>query len=351
MANLKKLKRQIGFAEVLEHYGLLDRLKQTKPGQYRGVCPIHEGAETKSSFSANTDINGFRCFSCGADGDIIDFVMAMENCEEAKAGRLLDQWFGAGSARRAGRLLVQEKTKGGGQKTPASKPLVSNDNRGGGAPIRAANTGENGEALKIEPEEINKPLTFTLKNLNAKHPYLLSRVKPETAEFFGLGFCSAGSMKSRVVIPIHNEAGELVAYTGRAVDVETEKEEGKYRLPKDFKKGRVLFNLHRVLEAVRQGEALILVEGFFDCFRLYELGYKNVVALMGCELTTKQEELLRSVLTGGSRVALMFDSDRAGLACRRDVAVRLVKWCFIKIVELPEGVRQPDQFKEGIDIF
>jgi len=64
---------------------------------------------------------------------------------------------------------------------------------------------------------VNKPLPFALKNLNLGHPYLLSRVAPATIKTFGLGFFTGkGSMAGRVVIPIHNATGELVAYAGRS---------------------------------------------------------------------------------------------------------------------------------------
>jgi DNA primase len=173
-------------------------------------------------------------------------------------------------------------------------------------------------------------------------------VKPETTRHFGLGFCKKGLMAGRVVIPIHNARGELVAYAGRAIDTQTE-EEGKYKLPKDFKKGHILFNLHRVVEAIGQGEPITLVEGFFDVFRLYELGYPNTIALMGSEFTAEQEGLLKSILTPASDVALLFDNDEAGHKCRRDVALRLWHYCFIKGVELPKDITQPDQLKRKFD--
>lgn len=201
-------------------------------------------------------------------------------------------------------------------------------------------------------EGVNPPLKFVLRNLDANHPYLLKRVQPETIDHFGLGVCNVGLMKGRVVVPIHNEVGQLVAYAGRLPnDVDFPESEGKYKFPPSFKKGYVLFNFHRVVEAVKTGEVLILVEGFFDVFRLYELGYFNVVALMGACLTKEQEDLLRLVLSPMSRVVLLFDNDSAGLACGRDVEGRLSAWCFVKIAVLPIGVRQPDQLKERIELF
>lgn len=259
----------------------------------------------------------------------------------------MERWFSLGSnSPAAGR---RSKGKGGdntgrgpsngirGKRVQEKKKEV-----GKGSPLREKNVNAG----------INPPLKIVLKGLDTKHPYLLGRVKPETIKLFGLGFCSRGLMAGRVVVPIYDEYRQLVAYAGRwPSDDEIPENEGKYKFPLDFKKGYVLFNLHRIIEVVKRGEPLILVEGFFDVFRLYELGYPNAVALMGASLTEEQEDLLKSVLSPVSRVVLLFDNDTAGKACLRDVANRLSAWCFIKIGKLPEGINQPDQLKERIKFF
>src|SRR5207302_4533175 len=114
-------------------------------------------------------------------------------------------------------------------------------------------------------EEPNKPLGFKLKGIDYRHPYLAQRgIDPETAEYFGVGFFSGkGSMSGRIVIPIENERGELVAYAGRSIDGT----EPKYKLPAGFKKSQVLFNLCRALEE-DSAAAVVLVEGFFDCMKV-----------------------------------------------------------------------------------
>lgn len=91
---------------------------------------------------------------------------------------------------------------------------------------------------------VNKPLTFQLKSVDCSHPYLSERgITKETAEYFGVGFFPGkGSMNGRIVIPIHNQHGKLVAYAGRAIDGS----EPRYKLPAGFHKSLELFNLHRV---------------------------------------------------------------------------------------------------------
>ena len=84
-------------------------------------------------------------------------------------------------------------------------------------------------------------------------------------------------MKDRVVIPVHNPQGELVAYAGRAPG-EPSDGEPKYKVPPNFKKSLELYNLHRAAERAAAEKHLIVVEGFFDAFRIWEAGFKNVVA-------------------------------------------------------------------------
>ena len=158
------------------------------------------------------------------------------------------------------------------------------------------------------------PLGFVLKNLDQKHLYLKERgLGKETVEHFDLGFCSRGLMKDRVAIPIHNEIGELVAYAGRWTGEPAEGEE-KYKLPSGFAKSQVVFNLHQAKESAQE-RGLIVVEGFFDTFRVWQAGFPNVVALMGSRLSEQQRELLVKALGPQGKLTLLFDADEAGRHC------------------------------------
>jgi DNA primase len=120
-------------------------------------------------------------------------------------------------------------------------------------------------------------------------------------------------MTGRIVIPIQDENGFLVAYAGRSVD----QAEPRYRLPAR-RKPLVLFNLHR---AVAAGKSVVVVEGFFDCFKVHLAGLPCVVALMGCSLSLRHEELLCEHFR---EVVLLLDGDRAGRAAAAAIAQRLV---------------------------
>jgi DNA primase len=139
-------------------------------------------------------------------------------------------------------------------------------------------------------------------------------------------------MEGQIIIPIHNEDGILVAYAGRGLG----QTEPKYKFPVHFRKSHVLFNLHR---AVHHGKAVIVVEGFFDCFNVYQAGFPCVVALMGCTLSHRQETLLQHHFR---QVTLMLDGDNAGRRAGAVIAARLATKLAVRVVEVPPGT-QPDQ--------
>jgi DNA primase len=145
----------------------------------------------------------------------------------------------------------------------------------------------------------NPPLSFRL-DVDPTHPYLIERgISPETVETFGLGYCrnEKSVMRRRIVIPIHNEHGELVAYAGRwPGDTGWPEGTDKYMLPPKFQKMRVLFNLNRVIEGTAEGlwpsheRHIILVEGFFGVFAVHPLAPCS--ALMGSVIAADHVRLL-----------------------------------------------------------
>lgn len=182
--------------------------------------------------------------------------------------------------------------------------------------------------------EDNKPLAFNLRGVDPDHPYLAARgVDSRTAAYFGVGFyLGTGSMEGRIIFPVHNEDGVLVAYAGRSLG----QSELRYKFPARFRKSLVLFNLHR---AVHHGKAVIVVEGFFDCLKVHQAGFPCVVALMGCSLSGRQETLLGQHFR---QVTLMLDGDDAGRKAGVIIAARLVSQLTVRVIELSLGT-QPDQ--------
>lgn len=301
--DFKEVKAEVGIEDILGHYGLLGDLRR-KGDELVGYCPIHDRKRqyNKGAFWANTDKNAFQCFACGASGNILDFVMAMEGVEVREAALLVQDWFQVGEG---------EELAKGKEAPPEPGPRES-----------------------AEPGEVNPPLTFELK-LEPEHSYLEERgLEEKTVQHFGLGFASRGIMAGRIAIPIHNERGELVAYAGRwPGDEGWPEDEDKYKLPSNFHKHLILYNLHRAQEFADEG--LILVEGFFDVFELWQEGTQNVVALMGVFLSEAQEKLLLEVLGPEGKLTLRLDPDEAGREATQEITEMLITQLFIKVEKGP----------------
>ncbi len=303
----RAVKAAVSMEMALASYGIqLHRLDRVYL-RGRRPLPAHTSRSSRHSFIVNTGKNAWACHSdsCVATrggrlgGNVLDFISAMENCSIREAALKLQDWFTVPPVR----------------SPPVSQPT--------------------GEHLPDgTPGDGNKPLSFALSHVDCSHPYLAGRgIDPETARHFGTGYNRGkGSMAGRVVVPIHDENGFLVAYAGRSVDGT----DPKYRFPPRFRKSLVLFNLHR---AAAEGKSVIIVEGFFDCFKVHQAGLPGVVALMGCSLALRQEQLLCEQFR---EVVLLLDGDKAGRAASTAIAQRLVSKVSTRLIEAPAG-SQPDQ--------
>jgi DNA primase len=306
---------------VLTHYALMQGTteKPTKGGmELRLRCPFHE--DKTPSLSINAETGKFHCFGCHTKGgDIFDFVVAKE---EIAAGDRT-------KSRRQAALLIQGWFGVHAEATPAPEKSAAAEHS---APVKDVKPSEEGIAEELG----NPPLTFTFKHLNNRHQYLTQDrgLAQETIDTFGLGYHSGkGIMSGRVVIPIHNEQGELVAYAGRwPADAGWPEGADKYQLPPGFRKSRVLFNLHRAREHATDG--LIVVEGFFTVFEFFQRGRKNVVALMGSSMSKEQERLIAETVGPKGRVLLALDNDEAGRKGSEDAVNRLRSQVFVREMAL-----------------
>ena len=310
--SFQELRDRVSMEDILGHYGLMEKFRRSR-NEVIGLCPFHD--ETTASFHVSLTKNVFHCFGCQSKGDILDFVALTEEVDVRHAAFMIHEWF--------------QVSHGGVIRSAAP----ASENKAGVSEAAAEESGA------------NQPLTFNLSNLDSKHPYLVQRgLEPETIEYFGLGYCSRGLMRGRVVIPIHDENGELVAYSGRYPG---EPPEGrpKYLLPPGFRKSQVVFNLDRAgMNAKETG--LVVVEGFFDVFKVWQAGFHQVVAIMGSSLSKSQRDLMEASVGANGKVNLLLDQDDAGRACLNQCLDELSPRVFVKTLGLPNEGDQPDNLSK-----
>jgi DNA primase len=332
------VKAQVSIEDVLSRYGFLDTL-QEKGAQLIGHCPFH--SESNASFKVTPERNIWHCFGCDIGGDVIDLVRYQEGFTEGrrasdrrKAALLIAEWYGIESERpvpASGRKAKTSPETREAAPQVESEPVREEEPEAAAACLRATHRQANGSETLVNP-----PLTFELKNLDADHPYLKERgLTEETIATFGLGyFGGKGTMHGRIAIPIHDETGEhLLAYAGRwPGDEGWPADEDRYKLPKGFAKSCILYNLHRARDHAAEG--LIVTEGFFSVFELWQKGRRNVVAVMGNSVSPEQERLIVDTVGSRGRVLLAFDGDTAGRKGMSDAAARLAPQVFVRTVEL-----------------
>ncbi|HVH76565.1 MAG TPA: CHC2 zinc finger domain-containing protein [Stellaceae bacterium] len=300
--DFRTLKRKASFQIVLDRYGL------TRHGAGRRhfiLCPFHR--ETEPSCLIDHSRNRFRCFGCGESGSILDFVAKLENCTITAAAAIVADWC--------------KVANDGGE---AASPREAGSKEPGRCGTGGIGSGDE--------DAVNQPLRYRLR-LDPSHPYLAERgLAPDIIERFGLGFCDCGVMSGRIAIPIHDEAGRLIAYAGRWAAAEVPRGRPRYLLPRGFHKQRVLFNLHRVAGA----RELLIVESYWSVFRLSTLGVP-AVALMGRDLSAAQLALL--VAGGADRVKIMLDGDAPGRSATVTMVPHLARHAFVKSLELPDAMK------------
>jgi len=321
--DFKAVKAAIKMEQVLEHYGLLDQFKRSGDS-LSGPCPIHKGSNP-TQFRVSISKNVWNCFSeCKHGGNVLDFIARMDNVSIHAAALKAIEWFNLDAETMAADSDQEAAEKREAPKTEAApRPKT---------------------VAKPAPETIapNTPLKFRLDKLQREHPYLTQErgLTLETVIDFGLGFCSKGMMADRIAIPIHNVKGEVVAYAGRFPGKPAD-DTPKYKLPQGFRKSQELFNIDRAIREPAE-KPLVIVEGFFDCLKLYQHGCKKVVALMGSTLSAAQEELIRQHTNGQSQIIVMLDENEAGQAGREDIACRLSKFCFVRVHTFDKPDMEPE---------
>jgi DNA primase len=328
--DFREVKEKVSMEMVLAHYGLLETLTQGSKG-LRGPCPVHKGSH-HNQFHVDLVKNRWNCFG-GCDmqkleGHVIGFVAAMENVSLRDAALLLAQWFNLSTERpekeSAPPAARRKKKKDSNQPAQPKQPTPA-------APA----------ASEEEPE--NQPLKFQLARLETAHPFFLDRgILPETVAHFGLGLCSRGMMKDRIVWPLERPDGVLIGYTGRTVNEVTE-ENPKWLLPPGIIKPKLLLNAHRVIGQFR---TVIIVEGPWDLAAVHQAGFPNVISTLGRDILTDETlsyDQLRLITSNFDQAVLLYDGDKDGIEGMQRNLPKLAQALYTRMIILPDE-KDPAQF-------
>ena len=352
------VKQQADIVKVIEGY---IRLRKAGAQNYSGLCPFHK--EKSPSFSVHAVRQFYHCFGCHESGDVFSFVGKIEKVGFPEAVRIVAQKCGiplpkrefsspeeAAEARLRARLLELHETATAWFEEQFRSPE--------GAIAREYLAGRG-----LTPEGIKAfRIGYAPDSFNALRDRLSGMADNETLRASGLfsskeqGDGSLGPLydrfRKRVMFPIANESGRVIAFTARTLET-GEKAGAKYiNSPETplYSKGSVLFNMDKARTAIRQLEFALLVEGQMDCISVFLRGIQNVIATSGTAFTEQQVALLRRHT---SQVVVNFDPDAAGSnAAEKSIALLTEEGFTIKIVTLDDGL-DPDRYirERGVEAY
>jgi DNA primase len=313
---------------------------------WKGLCPFHQ--EKTPSFNVNKDKGFFKCFGCGAGGDVVKFVEMYQKLSFPEAVRHL--------ALRAS-IQLPETTSGPEDREAAAE--------------RQALMALHEQAAAFYREQLDAPAGG-----RARHELESRGLRAETLAAFGYGYAPAGGhdslhgrladagiprplqlrsglvklgdnsqirdqFRNRLMIPIVRDTGAIVAFGGRALE---EGQIPKYLNSPEtpiYTKGRTLYGLDVTKGAIRKHNYCVLVEGYFDLAQVWQAGVHPVVALCGTALTNAQARTLKRF---ASKVVLNLDADAAGQgAAARSSELLVAEGFQVNVALMPAG-SDPDTF-------
>ena len=319
-----------------------------------GLCPFH--AEKTPSFHVHPDRGFFKCFGCGAGGDVVTFLQKTENVGFGDAVRAL--------ASKAGVELEPESPRAA--RARSEREAMHEANRVAAAYFSRMLQGDRGSAARAYCRERGLDAgtveRFGLGYAPDSWDGLVAELQRDGVELAlaaGAGLVKSGQRgyydfyRNRLMVPTYSTTGEVIAFGGRALGDGEPKYLNTSTTPV-YTKGHHLFALNLARRAAQTDRTIIVVEGYLDCIALHQAGFENAVASLGTSFTAEQAAELRKY---AEYVFLCFDGDAAGSAAATkaiDVASKEIEHTGspVRIVLLPPG-DDPDSFvrREGAEAF
>lgn len=343
---VEQLKTSIDIVHVVQGY-----VRLRKSGSsFIGLCPFHQ--EKTPSFHVRQSPAYYYCFGCGAKGDAISFVQNLERLSFPETVKLLAERYGIP-------LPKTESTPEADQTARERQALLEIHDKAADI-FRSQLTGssEGKQALSYLKERGLSDQTIEKFGLGYAPGFSDNLIRRLNGHFSSELLIKSGLIQTgesgrpydrfrrRVMFPIRNESGKIVAFGGRIFGEGQPKYLNSPETP-IYSKSRTLYALDVARDSVRRKSFAILVEGYMDCIALHQAGIDNVIASCGTSLTELQAKLLARF---SDRIVVNFDPDTAGSAATlRSLDIFLEQNFKIRVLALPGG-DDPDAFikRQGV---
>jgi len=310
----------------------------------KGLCPFH--TERTPSFTVSRDKQVFFCHGCKVGGDVFKFVMLADRVTFPESVRIVAEKCG---------IPIPAQTGIVDPKADERRELLELHEKAAAYFSRMLSSDEAAAARqvlakrKVDADFVERfglgysPHSGLLEHLRPKDPVACGLfVKNDRGEVYD-------RFRRRLMFPIWNERGKVIAFGGRALGDAQPKYLNSAESPL-YTKSYVLYGLHLARAAAQKAGRIVVVEGYFDCLSLHQNGIENVVASCGTSLTPHQVGLAARYVP---EVVMNYDPDAAGqIAMKRSIELLLAKNLRVRILKLSQGL-DPDDFvrKEGGEVY
>lgn len=364
---LEEVRARIDIVDIVSEHVALKKSGRN----WSGLCPFHP--EKTPSFMVNREKNIFKCFGCGAGGDALSFVQKVTNKPFAEVVTDLAHKYGIKIE--YSNQNIELNTQILELNKLAAKYFTEclfNSEIGKNAKEYLHNRKISDEIivqfnLGYAPDGWDNLLKHLSQNHKTSNDLMekagLLTMKEETGRYFD-------RFRNRLMIPIHNERGQIIAFGGRSLSDDNQPKYLNSPETPVFTKGKNVYAIHLAKESIRKEDCVIIMEGYFDAITAHASGITNVVATLGTALTSNQLRLLGKY-TDSKRLYIAFDSDLAG-GSATSRGIEVIKETFgglggikildntynknsiyeIRIITVPDG-KDPDEFirNKGAETF
>ncbi len=348
---IDELKEKVDLVDLISDY-----LELKKTGnRYKGLCPFH--SEKTPSFFVNPDNNFYHCFGCGAGGDSINFVMEIENLTFIESIKMLAERSGMELPDMSDqqREIYKERENIFSLNKLAARfynYLLTDTNMGKKALDYLNDRGFDKDDIKRFNLGFAADEWQLLLNFLKKKNFSIHLIKKAGLISEGNNNSYYDKFRNRLMFPIFNNRGEVIAFGGRILDSEDSYGPKYLNSPETqiFSKKKNLYGLHLAKESIRKENSCIIMEGYTDVIQAHKNGFENSIASLGTAFTEEQAELIKRY---AENAYIAYDADTAGnKATLRGLDILNDTGINVKVIELEEG-SDPDQLlkNEGSAVF